>query len=135
MLKLLVSYYSAPSIQAARSCRSPIKQDDDDLAPAPHHILAQPQFRGQQRGLREYSPRTTTSMSSVDTNVHVLGTGSGGGKSTQNSSTTPITWAVATGEMGLVRVDCRQARTETAASGRAANRIDYGCGGSGSRCR
>ena len=35
MLILLVSYCSAPSIQAARPCRSPIKQDDDDLAPSP----------------------------------------------------------------------------------------------------
>ena len=56
LLKLLVSYYSAPSIQAARPCRPPVKQDDDDLAPAPHYDLAQPRSSGSSRGSRGYSP-------------------------------------------------------------------------------
>ena len=89
MLKLLISYYSAPSIQAARPCRSPIKQDDDDLAPATHYFLAQPRSADSIEGHAGIPRRTTTSTSSVNTNAHGLGIGGGGGKSTQDSSNGP----------------------------------------------
>ena len=78
MLKLLVSYYSAPSIQAARPCRSPIKQDDDDLAPAPHYVLAQLRSADSSEGYAGIPRRTTTRTSSVNTNADGLGIGIGG---------------------------------------------------------